>query len=100
MHRHPPNGTLSVARAERSAERLLAGPGPWQQRFGHLLHMPSHLFVRLGRYRDAAAANIAALAADRADSDACQQPYEPEHNAQMLIWAANMAGEVSSSWPE
>ena len=62
--------------------------------------MPSHLFVRLGRYHDAAAANVAALAADRADSDACQQPYEPEHNAQMLIWAANMAGEVSNTWPK
>ncbi len=23
-----------------------------------------------------------------------QAPYEPEHNAQMLVWAANMGGEV------
>ncbi|KAK9835405.1 hypothetical protein WJX81_007635 [Elliptochloris bilobata] len=91
--RVPPNGTLSAARAEASAERLLSSSGPWRRRFGHLLHMPSHLFVRIGRYHDAAAANIAALAADKADSDACQAPYEPEHNAQMLVWAANLAGE-------
>ncbi len=83
-----------MVRAEASADRLLAGSGPWLQRFGHLLHMPSHLFVRLGRYADAAAANVAALAADRALSDACQAPYEPEHNAQMLVWAANMAGQA------
>jgi len=83
-----------VARAEASADQLLAGRGPWLRRFGHLLHMPSHLFVRLGRYADAAAANVAALAADRALSDACQAPYEPEHNAQMLVWSANMAGQA------
>ncbi len=71
-HRRPPNGTLSAARAEASAERLLSGRGPWRRRFGHLLHMPSHLFVRIGRYHDAVAANVAALAADRATSDACQ----------------------------
>ena len=92
--RHPPGGQLSVARAEASADQLLAGRGPWLRRFGHLLHMPSHLFVRLGRYADAAAANVAALAADRALSDACQAPYEPEHNAQMLVWSANMAGQA------
>ena len=32
---------------------------------GHLVHMPSHIYFRLGRYRDAVAANGAAVKADR-----------------------------------
>ncbi|HYI64508.1 MAG TPA: tetratricopeptide repeat protein [Allosphingosinicella sp.] len=32
----------------------------------HLVHMPSHSFYGVGRYRDAAAVNVAAIAADRA----------------------------------
>jgi hypothetical protein len=33
---------------------------------GHLLHMPSHLYVRLGNYFEAVKANEAAASADRA----------------------------------
>jgi tetratricopeptide (TPR) repeat protein len=32
----------------------------------HLVHMPSHSFFGVGRYQDAAAVNVAAIAADRA----------------------------------
>ena len=32
---------------------------------GHLVHMPSHLFFRLGRYQEAVASNEAAVQADR-----------------------------------
>ncbi|MAE65212.1 MAG: hypothetical protein CMJ18_13155 [Phycisphaeraceae bacterium] len=32
---------------------------------GHLVHMPSHIYVRVGRYADAADANVLAVAADR-----------------------------------
>lgn len=32
----------------------------------HLVHMPSHTFYGVGRYEDAAAVNVAAIAADRA----------------------------------
>jgi hypothetical protein len=46
---------------------------PYAERLGriapaasHLVHMPSHSFFGVGRYRDAAAVNVAAIAADRA----------------------------------
>jgi tetratricopeptide (TPR) repeat protein len=46
---------------------------PYAERLGriapaasHLVHMPSHSFYGVGRYRDAAAVNVAAIAADRA----------------------------------
>ena len=70
------------------------GPG-----LGHLLHMPSHTFVRIGRYHDAVAANVHAWRADVADASACQSPYEPEHNTDMLVYAANMGGEVMRLQP-
>ena len=46
---------------------------PYAERLGriapaasHLVHMPSHSFFGVGRYQDAAAVNVAAIAADRA----------------------------------
>jgi hypothetical protein len=68
--------------------------GVWGVGLGHLLHMPSHTFVRIGRWHDAVTANVNAWRADEADARACQAPFEPEHNTDMLIYAANMGGEV------
>lgn len=50
--------------------------------------------MRIGRWADAVAANVAAWRADVADAAACQSPYEPEHNTDMLVYAANMVGQV------
>ena len=40
---------MSAARAEASAEHMTFTQGSWFHSQGHLLHMPSHLFVRIGR---------------------------------------------------
>jgi len=48
-------------RALASAEQL----GALAPIVGHLVHMPSHIFFRVGRYREAVAANNAAVQADR-----------------------------------
>lgn len=91
---------LNAARAEQSAAVLHdeAVSQVWAtKKLGHLAHMPSHTFVRIGRWADAVTANVAAWRADVADAAACQSPYEPEHNTDMLVHAANMAGQVSIS---
>jgi hypothetical protein len=91
---------LTAARAESSAAAVLdpAG-GHWGAAgLGHLMHMASHTFVRIGRWHDAVVSNANAHAADVADAAHCQSPYEPEHNSDMLIYAANMGGEVSLGW--
>ena len=85
---------MSAARAEASADRM-TGQGPWQHSMGHLLHMPSHTFVRLGRWHDGVVANQHAFQADLNDSQHCRAPYIPEHNLEMLIYSANMGGEVT-----
>ena len=49
---------------------------------------------RMGRWKDAVTANIRAYAADVALTQHCMMPYAPEHNTDMLIYAANMGGQV------
>ena len=48
-------------RAEPYADRLAAlAPGS-----GHLVHMPAHIYIRVGRYHDATLTNFAATTADK-----------------------------------
>jgi tetratricopeptide (TPR) repeat protein len=81
-------------RAVPCAERLAAlMPGA-----GHLVHMPGHIYIRVGRYADAIRANEHAAHADEAYIRD-QRPgvgtytvgYTP-HNHDFLAFAASMAG--------
>ena len=47
------------------------------------------------QWHNAVVSNVNAYNADVNDGAACMSPYEPEHNTDMLIYAANMAGEAS-----
>lgn len=74
--------------AER-LQRLVPGSG-------HLVHMPSHIFVRVGRYADAAEANIRAIQADEAYFSIAPEPEFYSlyflHNIHFLAYAAMMEG--------
>lgn len=79
-----------VAAADRLRELI---PGS-----GHLVHMPAHIYARVGRYHDAVIANQKAIAADDAYLATCRpQPgvyplgYVP-HNHHFLWFAATMEG--------
>jgi len=68
---------------------------------GHLVHMPAHIYARVGRYHDAVIANQKAIAADDAYLAMCRpQPgvyplgYVP-HNHHFLWFAATMEGASS-----
>lgn len=58
---HTVEASPEPARAERYADRL-AALAPYA---GHLVHMASHIYLRVGRYEDAQAINTRAIAADR-----------------------------------
>lgn len=86
---------LPVAgRAAAAADRL----GALAPRSPHLLHMPSHIYVQLGRYADATRVNQQALAADVAlVAEQRAQGFEPskdwrEHNGRFQWYAALMEG--------
>jgi predicted Zn-dependent protease len=59
---HAADDASNAARALAAADRL-AGLAPASP---HLVHMPAHIYVRVGRYADAAARNESALAAEDA----------------------------------
>jgi tetratricopeptide (TPR) repeat protein len=79
--------------AEAGAERLWKlAPGA-----GHLVHMPSHIFRRIGRYNDASRSNLDAVAADEDYIEQCRAQgvyplaYYP-HNIHFLWDSATMEG--------
>jgi tetratricopeptide (TPR) repeat protein len=79
--------------AEAGAERLRKlAPGA-----GHLVHMPSHIFRRIGRYEDASKSNEDAAAADEDYITQCRAQgvyplaYYP-HNIHFLWDSATMEG--------
>ncbi|HWP01542.1 MAG TPA: hypothetical protein VNL74_13120 [Methylococcus sp.] len=65
---------------------------------GHMVHMPGHLYYRLGRYRDALEANRAAIEADEVylketgAKGIYAQGYYP-HNVHFLLVSAQMVGD-------
>jgi tetratricopeptide (TPR) repeat protein len=81
-------------KAEAAADRLL----PLAPAAGHLVHMPGHIFQRVGRYSDAMKANQMAILADEDYITQCRAQglyplgYYP-HNVHFLWFAASMAGQ-------
>ncbi|MGS1077391.1 tetratricopeptide repeat protein [Pseudoxanthomonas beigongshangi] len=58
---HAVEASPTPQRAERYADALAAlAPGS-----GHLVHMPAHIYIRVGRYHDATLTNFAASTADK-----------------------------------
>ncbi len=80
-------------RALPSAEVL----GALMPAAGHMVHMPAHIYLRVGRYADAAEANVRAIAADQDYLAQCQAQglypvsYYP-HNLHFLWAAATLEG--------
>jgi tetratricopeptide (TPR) repeat protein len=85
-----PDPARGVAAADRLRELL---PGS-----GHLVHMPAHIYARVGRYHDAVLANQKAIVADDSYLAICKPGpgvyplgYVP-HNHHFLWFAATMEG--------
>ena len=85
-------------RALPSAERLgEIAPGA-----GHLVHMPSHIYLRVGRYHDATLANEEAVKADQSYIAQCRaQGFYPvayyPHNQHFLWYTSGMEGRSELS---
>ena len=80
-------------KAEAAADRL----GPLVPVAGHLVHMPSHIYLRVGRYHDAVLANTEAALADEDYIAQCNaQGFYPAayypHNIHFLWYSAMMQG--------
>jgi tetratricopeptide (TPR) repeat protein len=85
-------------RGEVAADRLL----PLMPGAGHLVHMPAHIYWRVGRYVDAVDANARAVKADqtyfakREPSPIYRSLYYP-HNIDFIWQSASMAGRSAET---
>jgi tetratricopeptide (TPR) repeat protein len=88
-------------RAEAAADRL----APLAPGAGHLVHMPAHIYYRLGRWQDSMRVNIAAARADEAyikasgDRGLVRYGSYP-HNVHFLVTSAQMAGDMKTAVTE
>ncbi|MFN6934889.1 MAG: hypothetical protein ACK4NZ_07035 [Tsuneonella sp.] len=84
--------------AEGAADRLSKSAPP---ALGHLVHMPAHIYYRIGRYADSIEANVLAARADEkylaevGDDGLYRYGYYP-HNVHFLLASAQMVGAMHS----
>jgi hypothetical protein len=91
---HAADAGPAARRAEAAADRL----GALAPKSPHLMHMPSHIYARIGRYADAGRVNAQALVAeDTLDQQQKDQGFKPSkdwrgHNTHFLWYAALAQG--------
>ncbi|HEX2271390.1 MAG TPA: alpha/beta fold hydrolase [Pyrinomonadaceae bacterium] len=96
---------IHAVEASNSAERALpsaARLGKIAPKAGHLVHMPSHIYVRTGDYQEAAQSNVDAIAADREyiEKTGAKGLYTMmyyNHNIHFLAAANAMKGRYADS---
>ena len=94
LYIHLLESTESAANAEKAADTLLT----LMPAAGHMVHMPAHIYQRVGRYADAIKSNQLAIAADEDYITQCRaqglypMAYYP-HNIHFLWFAATADGQ-------
>jgi tetratricopeptide (TPR) repeat protein len=97
LYIHAVEASPSPAKAEQAADRLRH----LMPALGHMVHMPSHNYIRRGRWQEAGEANERAIKAD--DDYAKTVPGQGfyrmymAHNHHMLAFAAMMQGQSAKS---
>jgi hypothetical protein len=98
LYIHLAEASADPWRSEAASERLAASA----PQAGHLVHMPGHIYYRVGRFRDSIRANIAAVEADeRYIASADPSPmyrygYYP-HNVHFVLTSAAMGGDARTA---
>ncbi|MEM1146669.1 MAG: tetratricopeptide repeat protein [Pseudomonadota bacterium] len=98
LYIHITESSLDPYRAEAFADTL------WDQNLGvgHLIHMPSHIYLRLGDWKKAQASNIEAIAADEAyiavsgNAQVYGSVYYP-HNVHFVVASSQFAGDATTA---
>lgn len=99
LYIHLMEASANPARAEQYADRLAK---PLVPAAGHLVHMPGHLYYRLGRFKDAIRVNVDAVRVDEAylknsgEAGLYRFGYYP-HNVHFIVTSAQMAGDMKTA---
>jgi tetratricopeptide (TPR) repeat protein len=88
-----PHPELALPSADRLTKLVPAA--------GHMVHMPAHIYSRVGRWADASAANVRAIEADRkyrqlSPTQGFYNVYMA-HNRHFLAWASQMEGRAAAA---
>ena len=96
LYIHLMENHVDPTRAEKAADSLAMTALP---EAGHLVHMPGHIYYRIGRYKDSIRANVAAAKSDEAylarvpDDGLYRYGYYP-HNVHFIVTSAQQAGDL------
>jgi len=95
---HAVEASTNPERGLPSAERL----GKVAPKAGHLVHMPSHIYIRTGDYYQAAQANVDAIAVDKeyiqkSGNNGLYPAMYYNHNIHFLAAASAMKGRYADS---
>lgn len=98
LYIHAVEASTTPERAEAAADRL----STLMPKAGHIVHMPSHIYYRVGRYADAARSNEMAALVDEDYIASCRaQGFYPAgyygHNIHFLWTSAEMEGRSKAS---
>jgi tetratricopeptide (TPR) repeat protein len=98
LYIHAVEASTHPERAEAAADRL----EPLMPAAGHIVHMPSHIYYRVGRYADAVHVNELAAKADEDYITACRaQGFYPlayySHNIHFLWTSSEMMGRYQAA---
>ncbi len=98
LYIHAVEASKNPQRGLESADRLrFLAPGA-----GHLVHMPSHIYIRTGNYHEGSLANIRAVKSDEEYINQCnQQGFYPisyyPHNYHFLWATATLEGDSKTA---
>jgi tetratricopeptide (TPR) repeat protein len=98
LYIHAMEASTTPERAEAAADKL----EPLMPSAGHIVHMPSHIYFRVGRYEDAVKVNTAAALKDEEYIAACKaQGFYPlayySHNIHFLWTSSEMLGRYRAA---
>jgi tetratricopeptide (TPR) repeat protein len=98
LYIHAVEASNTPERAEAAADKL----EPLMPSAGHIVHMPSHIYYRVGRYEDAMKVNELAARKDEEYIAACKaQGFYPlayySHNIHFLWTSAEMLGRYTQA---
>lgn len=96
MYIHLMEPTANPERAEKAADTLLT----LMPQAGHMIHMASHIYQRVGRYADAVKSNQMAIQADEAyiaqfEAEGLYPLAYYPHNIHFLWFAASASGQYA-----
>ena len=105
--RHPAAIHLYIHMTEASndpskAEKYANGLGSLMPGAGHIVHMPSHTYYRVGRFEDSVEANLAAVEADEfflsnGNASPLYQFGYYTHNIHFVLTSAHMGGDAETA---